>query len=263
MNTNSSKESNSPSVFISYSHADESWKDRLVKQLRVLESEGNFEFWDDRRIAAGNDWYPAIERALKKASAAILLISDDFLTSRFILGEEVPRLLRRRGQEGLRVIPLIVWPCAWQRVGWLKGIQSRPKDGRPLAKGSEYQIRQDLADLATEVDDLLKASLDKSSGQEEETQRGGISIASAHERSQRPIQREPRLLAADLLNKLLPGQFDEVMFRYGVPPQHVPRGATQNQQAIALIQYALQREGESLAQLLDTLRQVAPHLKHE
>ncbi len=163
LNTKPSRELNYPSVFISYSHADEEWKNRLVKQLRVLEPEGNFEVWDDRRIAAGDDWYPAIERALNEASAAILIISDDFLTSRFIQGEEVPRLLKRREEEGLRVIPLIVWPCAWQRVRWLKGIQSRPKDGRPLAKGSEYQIRQDLADLVTEVDDLLRTLRDASS----------------------------------------------------------------------------------------------------
>jgi hypothetical protein len=44
-----------PSIFISYSHADEAWKDRVEKQLRVLEPEGNFEVWDDRRIAAGDD----------------------------------------------------------------------------------------------------------------------------------------------------------------------------------------------------------------
>ena len=256
--------SNRPSVFISYSHADEVWKDRVVKQLRVLEPEGNFEVWDDRRIVAGDDWYPAIERALTEARAAILLISDDFLTSRFILGEEVPRLLKRRQEAGLRVIPLIVWPCPWQRVSWLKCIQSRPTDGRPLAKGNEYQIREDLADLVAEVDDLLKASLsaDTSKSQDSESQRPGIrSTALAQGDSQTSSQQPPRLLAVDLLNKLLPGQFDEVMFRYGVPAQDVPRGVAQNQQAIAMIQYALQREGEALTELLNTLYQVAPHLK--
>ena len=152
-----------PSIFISYSHADESWKDRVVKQLRVLEYEKHLEVWDDRRIDAGDDWYPAIEQALTEASVSILLISDDFLTSQFILGKEVPRLLKRRKEEGLRVIPLIVWPCAWQQVSWLKDIQSLPLDGCPLAKGSEYQIRQDLADLVTEVAGLLGASRKASS----------------------------------------------------------------------------------------------------
>jgi hypothetical protein len=127
-------------MFISYSHADEKWKNRLVKQLNVLVSEGRFEVWDDRRIAAGDNWYPAIAAAINTASVAILLISDDFLTSGFIRREEVPRLLKRRAEQGLRVIPLIIWPCAWQRVDWLRGMQARPTDGRPLASGKAYQI---------------------------------------------------------------------------------------------------------------------------
>ncbi len=148
----------SPTIFISYSHADEGWKERVEKQLRVLVPEGSFEVWHDRRIAAGEDWYRAIEKALNEASVAILLISADFLTSRFILGEEVPRLLNRRLGEGLPVIPLILKPCLWQRVNWLKGIQARPKDGRPLSAGNDHQIDEALAELVAEVDDLLRAS---------------------------------------------------------------------------------------------------------
>ncbi len=45
--------SDTPKIFISYSHVDEVWKDRLMKHLQVLEREGMFEVWDDRRIAAG------------------------------------------------------------------------------------------------------------------------------------------------------------------------------------------------------------------
>ncbi len=258
MDTKQSKKSNRPSLFISYSHADEIWKNRVVKQLRVLEFEGNFEVWDDRRINAGDDWYPAIEKALTEACVAILLISADFLTSSFIQGNEVPRLLERRKAEGIRVIPLIVWPCAWQRVAWLKGIQSRPVDGRPLAKGDEYQIRQDLADLVAEVDDLLRALLPPG----EKSQQPGILSPTLTAGNLPPSpQQEPRLLVVDLLNKLMPTQFEAVKFRYGVPEEHIPQRVAQNEQAIAVIQYALQREGEALAQLLDTIHQVAPHLK--
>lgn len=45
-----------PSIFISYSHADETWKQRLVKQLTVLELEDVLEVWDDRKIDAHGDW---------------------------------------------------------------------------------------------------------------------------------------------------------------------------------------------------------------
>jgi len=50
-----------PTVFISYSHKDEEWKDRLVSHLGVLQQEGLLDIWEDRRIAAGDDWYDEIE----------------------------------------------------------------------------------------------------------------------------------------------------------------------------------------------------------
>jgi len=141
-------------VFISYSHADEAWKDRLVKHLKVLEVEGMLETWDDRRIKPGEDWFPAIEAAMEKARVAVLLVSADFLTSKFIRGTEVPRFLERR-RAGLQVIPVIVHPCAWQAVAWLAQIQCRPKDGRPLSTGRKVQVEADLAALALEIRDLL------------------------------------------------------------------------------------------------------------
>ncbi|HVT18381.1 MAG TPA: TIR domain-containing protein [Thermoanaerobaculia bacterium] len=148
----------SPSVFMSYSHVDEAWKDRVVKQLKVLEMEGVLDVWDDRRISAGDDWLPDIEAAMERARVAILLISADFLISKFIRGTEVPRLLERRRSAGLLVIPVIVYPCPWQEVTWLAPIQCRPKDGRPLSRGRKYQIDKNLADLALEISDLLRSA---------------------------------------------------------------------------------------------------------
>ena len=88
-------------IFISYAHKDEEWKDRLVKQLKVLELEGFCDIWDDRQIRVGDDWKPGIETALKEADIAILMVSADFLVSNFIRTEEVPRILERRKTEGL------------------------------------------------------------------------------------------------------------------------------------------------------------------
>ena len=115
-----------PLIFISYSHKDETWKDRLVTHLNVLQYQDSLEIWDDRRIEAGEDWFQEIEAALNASSIALLLISANFLTSKFITKEEVPRLLQRRAQEGVRLIPVILEPCAWQKVPWLARIQARP-----------------------------------------------------------------------------------------------------------------------------------------
>ena len=143
-------------IFISYSHQDEDWKNRVVKQLGVL-SRAGLDIWHDRRIAAGDDWHPQIQQAIERCDVAVLLISADFLTSPFILDQEVPRLLQRRQEQGIRVIPLIVRPCTWQRIDWLKGIQARPQDGKPLSGMSPHDAEAALSRLADEIADLLLA----------------------------------------------------------------------------------------------------------
>jgi len=148
-----------PTVFISYSHKDEEWKDRLVTHLGVLQQEGILDTWDDRRIGAGEDWYQEIQEAMAAASVAILLVSANSLTSEFILREEVARLLERRDKEGLRIFPVIVKPCAWQQVKWLARMQCRPKDGQPLSAGSEHQIDVNLVAVAEEVAAIIRRAV--------------------------------------------------------------------------------------------------------
>ena len=145
-----------PKVFISYSHKDEIWKDKLVSHLRVLEKEILLSIWDDSKIQIGTDWFFEIEKAIESTQVAILMISADFLTSDFILNEEITRIMEKRQAGGMKVLPLYVRPCAWQEVKWLSAIQGRPKGGRVLSGGSEFQVETDLADYVKEVSAILK-----------------------------------------------------------------------------------------------------------
>jgi hypothetical protein len=144
-----------PTVFISYSHKDEEWKERLVAQLGVLQQQGLLTLWEDRRIGAGQNWEREIQEAVTAASVAILLVSANSLTSEFILREEVSRLLQRRDAKGLRIFPVVIKPCAWKAVPWLGQMNLRPKDGRPISGGTDYQIDADFAAIAEEVRKLL------------------------------------------------------------------------------------------------------------
>lgn len=148
-------ESQKPRVFISYSHKDEIWKNRLQTQLAVLEMEGLLSVWEDRQIALGDRWYPEIETAINTADVAILLISAEFLTSKFIRGEEIPRLLKRREQEGIRVIPLIIKPCPWKKVAWLNAMQGASRDNVELSGLSEHEQDLILCKLAEKTHDLI------------------------------------------------------------------------------------------------------------
>ena len=147
-----------PTVFISYSHLDEEWKDRLVRHLAVSQKQGHLELWHDRKIGAGEDWEQQIQAAMDAASVAILLVSANSLTSDFILREEVSRLLERRASEGLRIFPVVIKPCDWGAVDWLRRMNLRPTDGKPLSGGTDYQIDLALTEIAKEVRQLLTSA---------------------------------------------------------------------------------------------------------
>ncbi len=140
-----------PTVFISYSHSDARWKDRLVSQLGVLQHEGLLATWHDGLIQSGADWLPAIETAMAEARIAIFIVSAAFLNSEFIRRKEVPALMARREKEGLRLIPLIASPCLWRKVPWLAAIQAWPLHGKTLAELGGVRAVKVLADLAEEI----------------------------------------------------------------------------------------------------------------
>lgn len=104
------------SVFVSYSHddKDEPWYKDVLEYLRQLSLGDQIHLWDDTELAPGADWATEIDRQLNAAKAAVFLISPTFLTSEFIAGEEVPKLLERHEQDGLVVHALVAKPCDWQ-----------------------------------------------------------------------------------------------------------------------------------------------------
>jgi len=144
-----------PKVFITYSHQDEGWKDKLVAHLQVAAREDGFDLWDDRRIPAGADWREEIDRAIGEAGVAVLLVSTDYLNSAFIRTEEVRQLLERRSKDGLKVFPVIVRECLWQKVGWLAKLQLRPVDGKPLDQWKGAAREKMLVKIAGEIADAL------------------------------------------------------------------------------------------------------------
>ncbi len=154
--------STSPKVFLSYSHRDESWKDRLCTHLGVLEAEDRLVIWNDRDIPAGSDWHKEIVEAMNAAEVAVILISANFLTSSLIRTEEVPRLLARRKQKRMVIVPVIVRSCPWEAVEWLVGIKARPRDGRPLAARRGDRVDEALAEIAAEILELAQGGRHRS-----------------------------------------------------------------------------------------------------
>ena len=139
-------------VFVSYSHADDMWLERLRVHLRPLVRNGALDLWDDSRISPGQVWRDEIAQALARAHVAILLISADFLASDFVVDNELPPLLQRAAHNGLLILPLIVSPCLFAEHAELSRFQTVNRPDRPLSGMSRTEAESALASLARSVD---------------------------------------------------------------------------------------------------------------
>jgi hypothetical protein len=92
-------------VFISYSHKDARWLEKLKQFLRPLEERELIRVWDDTEIRAGSDWLADIRTALESARVAVFLVTQNFLDSPFIREEELPALVDAATNRGC----LIFW----------------------------------------------------------------------------------------------------------------------------------------------------------
>ena len=130
---------NENNVFISYSRHDIQYLKRLLVHLKPLEKKGIIDLWVDTKLAAGDRWKEEIEKALKQARVAILLVSADFLASDFIVDNELPPLLSKAESEGTRVIPVILRPCRFTRDENLKRFQAINDPGKPISNVPDFQ----------------------------------------------------------------------------------------------------------------------------
>ncbi len=144
-----------PSVFISYSHVDREYLDRLRIHLKPLERLGMIELWDDTRIKSGEKWRDAITSALSRAAVAILLISADFLASDFIVDNELPPLLKAAEERGTVVLPLVLTPCRFVRDPNLAAFQAINDPRQPLIALPGAEREAIYARLAERVEALF------------------------------------------------------------------------------------------------------------
>jgi hypothetical protein len=127
-------------IFISYSHKDKQWLDRLRVHLKPMEHEGIIDMWDDTKITAGILWKEAISEALETARVAVLLVSADFLASDFIAEHELPVLLSRAKSGGTTIIPVIISPSLFANTA-LGAFQSINAPDDPVSE--MHYLRQE------------------------------------------------------------------------------------------------------------------------
>jgi hypothetical protein len=142
-------------VFVSYSHMDARWLERLRIHLAPLLRDQVLDLWDDTKILPGQDWRKEIENALARARVAVLLISANFLASDFISSEELPRLLAAAEAGGAVILPVIVSSSRFIETPALSRFQAVNPPDRPLNRLSKAAQEDVLVKVSAAVERAL------------------------------------------------------------------------------------------------------------
>jgi len=145
-------------LFISYSHVDRDWVARLQKMIRPLVRSETLRLWDDSQIPAGAKWKVEIEKALASAKVALLLVSDDFLASEFVINKELPPLLRAAEEEGLCILWVCLSPCFYEATS-IHDYQAVLPPGEPLEAMGPVQQKMALKTIAGAIRDALTSEV--------------------------------------------------------------------------------------------------------
>ena len=149
-------------LFISYSHVDRQWVERLQTMIRPLVRSHGLRLWDDSQIQPGDKWREEIETALVAAKVALLLVSSDFLASEFVTNSELPQLLTAAEEEGLRILWVPLRPSL-VRVTAIYGYQGLGDPGRPLARMDPVEQEEALVEIALAIEKALAPRQDSPS----------------------------------------------------------------------------------------------------
>ncbi|HEX2076737.1 MAG TPA: TIR domain-containing protein [Longimicrobium sp.] len=142
-------------VFISYAHEDEELRKELTRHLAMLKHQGIISEWHDREISPGREWGGEIDAHLKAAHIILLLVSSDFLASKYCYDIEVKAAMQRHETEEARVIPVILRLCDWSHAPFGK-LQALPKGAVPVMRWTDrdeafLDVAQGIRSVAEEM----------------------------------------------------------------------------------------------------------------
>ncbi len=121
--------------FVSYAHASDDIKTRLMIYLAPLVGNGLIELWEDGAIPVGASWRQEIGAAMDWADGAIFLVCGDFLASEFCNAVEVPTFLKRYQDDHQVLLAFVlVEECLWEEKPFIEEIQLLPPKGKPIRK---------------------------------------------------------------------------------------------------------------------------------
>ncbi len=129
-------------IFISYSHKDSESMKYLRGGLNYYIKSKQIESWNDRDLLAGDTYTPIIKERMEESDVILLLISNNFMQSDYIMDYEIPIAVEKI-KKGARIIPIILEVCPYSFLADAFGeaINEIPRtpDGNMLKPVNEWE----------------------------------------------------------------------------------------------------------------------------
>lgn len=160
-------------IFISYSRADEKWKNELIKNLAALKNQELILEWHDKEIESGF-WEPQIQEAMDSADIFLLIITQNFIASEYISSHEIIKAYNKFQTGDALIFPIICDSCDWKIQPISKSgkefdpvlnteiypslgkFQAFPKGGKPIKNWTNKQ--DGFLDVVNQLKKVLKFS---------------------------------------------------------------------------------------------------------
>lgn len=141
--------------FISYSHKNMKYKEKLLVSLNALKQSFNISNWHDGLIDPGGNIDENVKKALSNSQVIILIITDYYLSSHYCMEIELKEAIERERQGKCIVIPVMFQESVLSEDLLFFSHNRVPKDGKPIATGFRNQS-QGCAQAVNMIKDLLE-----------------------------------------------------------------------------------------------------------
>lgn len=137
-------------IFISYSHKDRRWLDKLLVNLTLLKRREMISVWDDTQIRPSLEWRKEITRALESSQAAVLLVSPNYLASDFIAKHELRPLLDSAKRGAVIILWIAVSASLYEQTD-IADYQALNDPARPLDRLNGPRQAQELVTICKRI----------------------------------------------------------------------------------------------------------------
>lgn len=155
-------------IFYCYAHRDKLLIDKLDNHLSGLKRQGYITSWHDHEISPGKEWEREIITQLKLAHIILLLVSPDFMASKYCYGIEMKYALERHKAGFARVIPILLRPVDWRDEPFCH-LQMLPTNAKPVTSWRDRNDAfEDIAKGIRKVVEELAPHVNKAEKDQEE-----------------------------------------------------------------------------------------------